>query len=48
MITGIEQNPGPTPNTEALPFTVVVAGTFHQGQSEPVLGSISWETMCSQ
>ena len=34
MISGIEQYPGPTPNTEALPSTVIVAGTFHQGQRD--------------
>ena len=34
MITGNEQNPGLTPNTEALPFTVIVAGIFHQGQTD--------------
>ena len=34
MITGIEQNPCPTPNSEALPFTVIVAGTFHQRQTD--------------
>ena len=34
MITGIEQNPGLTPNSEALPSTVIVAGTFHQGQTD--------------
>ena len=33
-ITGIEQNPGLTPNSEALPFIVIVAGTFHQGQTD--------------
>ena len=34
MIMGIEQNPGLTPNSEAIPFTVVAAGTFHQGQTD--------------
>ena len=34
MISGIEQNPGLTPNSEALPFTVVVAGTLHHGQTD--------------
>ena len=48
MITGIDQNPGPAPNTEALPLTVIVAGTFHQGSNRPVLRSISWETVCPQ
>ena len=33
-IMGIEQNPGLTPNSEAIPFTVVAAGTFHQGQTD--------------
>ena len=33
-ITGIEQTPGLTPNSEALPFTLIVAGTFHQGQTD--------------
>ena len=34
LITVIEQNPGLTPNSEALSFTMVVAGTFHQGQTD--------------
>ena len=34
LITGIEQNPGPTANSEAIPFKVVAAGTFHQGQTD--------------
>ena len=34
MITGIEQNPGPTPNSEAIPFTVIGAGKFHQDQTD--------------
>ena len=34
MITTIEQIPGLTPGTEALPFTVIVTGTFHQGQTD--------------